>query len=781
MKLNFRKISAIASSALMLGMTAGIAAAANYPAPFVVGGSPNVAIVYGSGAALSDQTAAGNIAESLSGFVTGGGSTATGGDSFKLERTSTFFHLGDNITAVYTSDIDDDELPELLAEGSYTDDDNDEFDFTQKVVIGGNLQLGMFEDNDYAEDEPTIGFRIPSGTTVLTYTLDFNDEPLIEDLPTSDLMIMGKTYYVLSNSTSGGNVILTLLDSAEESVVDEGTTATVAGHSVEVTYISSTEVKLTIDGQTTNSLSEGDTQKLSDGSYVGIKDILFNSKENTVSSVEFSIGSGKLKLTSGSDIEINDDVVSGLSATITNTSTATLSDIQLAWAADDDLFVTETRSETMPGFGAIKLSYGGLTYPAVETIEVERGGSLHAELTNFPLKDTEADIPFLYGTTAGSFVGIGKDANSRLITAVTGSNITFDSDTDDWFVASWNDTTEGVSYLMRANNFVLDTVNETDFEYLKDGVWTKFKDGAQAGDTFSIGNVDLTVYTITRTAHSVLVGSTNANVNFNSLYSKEGLRVQLPFEGANNSAAEGIVNFTGATGTTGHTNVSFHLVMREEDKDENLGVIGSAAGDWINLTVGWDSGSTAQPQVNAVGTSNTDATSTEIGDTDVFRDFTYSALATEMLYDQPSSGQKSVKLMYHGEEVKADVYIAAPSVSVGGGGALGDVLVTDAEVSSVSSKNLVVVGGSCINSAAASLVGGAYCGSAWTTATGVGAGQFLIKGYASSSVTTRMALLVAGWEAADTTNAATYLRTQAVDTGKEYKGTSATQATLVVS
>src|SRR3989344_7567607 len=260
MKLNFRKISAIASSALMLGMTAGIAAAANYPAPFASGGSPNVAIVYGSGAALSDQTAAQSISTSLSGFVSGGG-TPTGGDSFKLERSSTFFHLGDNVTEVYSSDIDDDELEELLADGVYVDDDNDEFDFTQKIVIGGNLQLGMFEDNDYAEDEPTIGFRIPSGTTILTYTLDFNDEPLIEDLPTSDLMIMGKTYYVLSNSTSGGNVILTLLDSAEESVVDEGTTATVAGHSVEVTYISSTEVKLTIDGQTTNSLSEGDTQK----------------------------------------------------------------------------------------------------------------------------------------------------------------------------------------------------------------------------------------------------------------------------------------------------------------------------------------------------------------------------------------------------------------------------------------------------------------------------------------------------------------------------------------
>jgi hypothetical protein len=172
MKLNFRKIAAVASSLAMIGMTAGIAAAANYPAPFVSGGSANVAIVYGSGAAFSDQTAAQSISTSLSGFVTGGGAP-TGGDSFKLERSSTFFHLGDNITSVYSSDIDDDELEELLIEGQYTDNDNDEFDFTQKIVIGGNLQLTMFEDNDYAEDEPTIGFRVPSGTTILTYTLDF--------------------------------------------------------------------------------------------------------------------------------------------------------------------------------------------------------------------------------------------------------------------------------------------------------------------------------------------------------------------------------------------------------------------------------------------------------------------------------------------------------------------------------------------------------------------------------------------------------------------------------
>jgi hypothetical protein len=690
------------------------------------------------------------------------------------------------MTGVYSSDIDEDELPELLADGIYVDNDNDEFDYTQKIQLYPT-QLTMFEDNDYAEDEPTIGFRIANGVNVLNYTLTMTDQPLIEDLATSDLMIMGKSYYVLSNSSSGINKILTLLDSAEEAILNEGSTATVAGHSVSIAYISNTEVKLTVDGVTTNSLSETNTQKLADGSYLGIKDILYNSKEGTVSSVEFSIGTGKLKLTSGSDVEINDDVVNELGATITNNSDGDkLASIMIQWDADDDLFITTDRSETMPGFGAVKLSYGGLTYPTTETLTVEKGGSLYIELSNFPLKDTTADIPFLYGDSAGNFSGIGKDSTNKLVTSAVGSAVTFDSDTDDYFPASWNSTAEAESYLVRATNFITEnSVDKVDFQYLKDGSWTTFKTKAQHDDTFSLGSIDFRVFNPSNANNNVVVNTTAsaAAVNFNTIYSKEGMRVQLPYQTANTSTAEGAVNFTfGAeAAATGHNSLGFYLVMREEDKDDNMGTPNGAGGDWINLTIGWDSGSTAQPQVNAVGTSATDATSTEIGDTDVFRDFTYSALATEILYEQPSSGQKSVKLMYHGSEVKADVYVADVGTVIGGGGALGDVLVTDSEVSSVSSKNLIVVGGSCINSAAASLVGGTYCTSAWTTATGVGAGQFILKGYSSSSITTRMALLVAGYEAADTTNAATYLRTQSVDTSKTYKGTSATQATLVVS
>jgi len=45
MVFNFRKISAIATSAVMLLSTAGIAAAAQYPAPFVTGSGADVAVI----------------------------------------------------------------------------------------------------------------------------------------------------------------------------------------------------------------------------------------------------------------------------------------------------------------------------------------------------------------------------------------------------------------------------------------------------------------------------------------------------------------------------------------------------------------------------------------------------------------------------------------------------------------------------------------------------------------------------------------------------------------
>jgi hypothetical protein len=163
---------------------------------------------------------------------------------------------------------------------------------------------------------------------------------------------------------------------------------------------------------------------------------------------------------------------------------------------------------------------------------------------------------------------------------------------------------------------------------------------------------------------------------------------------------------------------------------------------------------------------------------------------TYALRDQTDTNLHVASLSYGNAQMYADVYLAEVGASIisgtsttGASASLGDVAVKDSEVSSVSSRNLVVVGGSCINSVAANLIGGALCGSTWTDSTGIGSGQFLIQSFGDAYSPGQVALLVAGYEAADTVNAATYLRNQAVNTdaGKKYIGTSSTSAEMQVA
>jgi hypothetical protein len=161
---------------------------------------------------------------------------------------------------------------------------------------------------------------------------------------------------------------------------------------------------------------------------------------------------------------------------------------------------------------------------------------------------------------------------------------------------------------------------------------------------------------------------------------------------------------------------------------------------------------------------------------------------TYALRDQTDTNIHVASLTYGNAQMYADVYFAeaaavitAGTSSSGGVGQLGDVLYKDSESANYASKNVIVVGGSCINSAAATLLGGSYCGADFTTNAGAGAGEFVIKGFATSTLTSELALLVAGYDVADTVNAATYLRNNAVDTSSSYKGTSATSAELVVA
>lgn len=84
---------------------------------------------------------------------------------------------------------------------------------------------------------------------------------------------------------------------------------------------------------------------------------------------------------------------------------------------------------------------------------------------------------------------------------------------------------------------------------------------------------------------------------------------------------------------------------------------------------------------------------------------------------------------------------------------LGSLIVTDAEIASVQDKNLIIVGGSCINAVAAKLLGSdiPVCGADFTALTTVGSGQYLMDQYTSPYNAGKVALLIAGYDAVDTT------------------------------
>lgn len=128
--------------------------------------------------------------------------------------------------------------------------------------------------------------------------------------------------------------------------------------------------------------------------------------------------------------------------------------------------------------------------------------------------------------------------------------------------------------------------------------------------------------------------------------------------------------------------------------------------------------------------------------------------------DTGDSDQATAVISYPDEQIYAQIYMAEASAAITPGqtssGSGGQVLIVkDSELTSVSGKNLVIVGGSCINTAAAKILDSdsPLCTSMFTEKTGVGAGQYIIKTVKSPWSDSKVAMLVAGYEAADTVNA----------------------------
>lgn len=776
MKFNFKKVASVMASLAMVGSTMGFAVAANYPAPFTSGSVNDVAIVVGSGTGANDMAAALSIGQNLASAW--GGTVGVGDESVKLERSADKFNLGNSAKSVFLVPVTKDHLPNLLADGTFRGEDRKDYKFTQKIDLGSDLNLTHFRDYDYKQDEPTLGIKLASNTEVLTYTLQFTNAPDMNEsvLKYADLPIMGKKYFV----SEVGSDSLTLLDSSTSQILEENgaVTMTVGGKTYSISAIGFTadDVRLSVDGKTTGALRQGDVYNIEGNVYLGVKDYIPVQVERDTRVVEIVIGSGKMELTDNSKLVLNDETVNEIDVQV-NTAADKLTSIALTWKTDDTEFITSERSATMPVFEDISLVMTGMKFPESETVRVEADGSKSLRISA-PLKDGDLNLNLLYtGTTVGSgFIGLGRDDNNVLATSRTNA-ITFDeTGRDRWFVASWTNEPEFQTFVLQATSSVKDNQNKTTIRNVLTN--TNVCTDVVAGGTCTIGNIILNVTAVDGTTGSKSVSLASigsaGTVSFNTLYTENGLRVTLPWVNSSSSATEVSACPTTLATANGQLNIhvanvsnvsttcyptSYTLQFKEADKDGKW-----TTGNSFNLTLNVAGGTNDKTQVGGVS----GLTLQRIKDSDDEEGYMYTELASKVLY-LTSGDQNRVEITHFGGEVYGEVYLTSGAESTGAN----IVPITDTEAANLN-VNMIVVGGSCINSVAASLLGVSpqTCGAAWTSATNVGAGQYLIQSFNRSG---KIATLVAGYEAADTTNAANALRTQTIETtaGVKYTGSTA--------
>lgn len=805
MKFNFKKIVSVFASTVMLSSTLALAAAANAPAPFVQGGVANAAVVVGSSPLAADDAAAQVVKAYLDSQVTNSGSTSTStvtGDSVQLGSGSDKFNLGDDTNDFLGGTLDDEDLSTVLAEGTYENDDGDEFDYKQTITLPANA-LTHFVDDDLNDDErPVIGFDLASNAAILNYTLEFvkdadggaassSDE--FPDLSDTYIDIMGKNYYIsdVEYVASGADVVVTLLDSANELILNKGEAQSITigdkTYNAELTFVHSTNgVKLTVNGEDTGLLQAGNTKKLSDGTYVSILENLAG-EDADADSAKISIGTGKVELTNGAEVELNGELISDIdayedqvvTAWITNSSATEIGTIVLQWTISDDNWVTSNRSLVLPGFNTVKWSMGSFVFSGSEETTIDdNSDSVRLSTT---VKDGDVDFSILYANAAvTSFAGLGEDSGKVLVTNATTTTpaVLLNESEDSYFVATWISGDDAESYVFQIGS-ITNSTSVNNSVTLKNLANNENVVIGEIGDDEELGNVKLTVTTADDSAGTALItidkSGSSGTVYADRLVTKTGLTIELPVQnssivtaGANNQTNS---NQIGLLSSGNYT--AFALRFQEENSDDQI-----ASGGRFNVTVGIDSGDGTEP--TAIG--NITTFDKEKG-SDIDVGYHTSALSTYVEYTNPSGDDlNEVTLTYAGEETYAEVFVAEASATISGGSS-GILIVQDNEADMMSGKNLVVVGGSCINTVAATLLGSSspLCGSAWESATGAGAGSFVINSYAYGG---KIATLVAGYNQADTLNAANYLKNHAssVDTsdGKEYLGTNAETASLVV-
>jgi len=691
---------------------------------------------------MSDYMASLNIGETVTNQTTTINETIIEGEIEAIKTSSQPLYLGDMMSET-KSTFTETQLPIVLASGEVEGDDKD-YEYNLKIdVPDAYTRYGEPEDNidkaiihtDFSGDE-NYKLRVIFPTAV-----DVNE------LAGESISLFGKDYTFSENERDLSYSSIDLFEKSTIVTIKTGETKVIDGHSIRADVEDTDSATIYVDGISKNVDDEDWSGKIG-GVDIYVKNI---HAPNVAGDryVEISLNTEKLVLSDGDEVERGSNNIDGTNVEIKTTSENKVKEIIITVTPsefDDEVEHLAIGDYIVdPVFKTIKFSLDSVT-PDLESedrdyIKVKTTGDDDASIgfTNKAGKEysfefiDNNDVTFLeenipedgyFITGSNEYTQIWQVENIRVIEDEKEIRLRDQAKDSDSIEINF-DGDEGELTLADGNTAIISDVTSTtiNISNIVDHVYTE--KGAKI--TFDIG--------IKKTTKDVCGNySTNA-MNPNACIFNSTLNLYTC-----QNYTEGIINLSDCVTEIVDTNITKAKLIITEETDYNGGSFTDNDGNQLGSEI----------VIDIKNLDSEDDLKLKLLDYDYSRDDTKYLTTRYGTYATDDDGEK-IELYYPEEAMSIDFHIGEVTSSI--------TTTTTTGTNTIDGKiSKIILGGSCINQAAADLLGiGRLCGADFTAATGVSNGQVLMRTFADTNG--KIAVLVAGYETADTARGVEYLKT----------------------
>lgn len=689
-------------------------------------GATDIAASFVSNYAVEEKTVLG----------TGATTGVSGGVLIDSDLNKTY--LGETLNLV-KSVITESDLPELLKSQSFTDMNATTSTYTSKIVPAGISAAFAIPSG---ETVPYLFVPVTTTTTPYNLTLTFIGglDPTAVDT-TYKLTLFGKEYTFGNTHT---NISLEMYSSAGAQVVElsgagDEETVEVGGTDFTIKLngwdTGGTKAYISVNGEsfTWNELSTYTVSSVK--FYVQAVDVIYTGAQDATGLVKLFVGTDKLTLNNGQQIQKND--VTKNSIVYYNSPSATkINSITFEVYPDDDVAIIDGVPMDDPVFGSFKTVISDMTpgmTDASRDAVVVTSDSSNVKLT-FTNKDGMAyeNIPVFYGNSTAMY----KQINNIYQFHTTECNVSVGTGNitkGDYFVASSGD----YSYILKYTAYNYDTSDPTKtYVTVTDlSTSTAYKVYPNVGEKLTIGSLEFPLQWNGDSIKNICV-----SLNGDADYVADAVEIK--------SGGGAVINLAVA-GQALVTETPLYSISESNDP----------SGATINATASYSSTSgvrfTVLPNPYQVGTNNEWKYATSYG--------------SYVYISGDNNGKNRIEVWNPGQRpAPANIAIGVNPVLSTTAGASGGTYnaalpITNpiakfaSEITGDTSldKNLILVGGPCVNSLVKTLLNTAWetddsCDYWLNTHADLGVGNGMIKLVEDAFGSSKTALIVAGTTAQDT-------------------------------